>query len=97
MIKKLANKLSSLLLSFKKKNPKSAQDNVINSIIDKATKDIADVAKVADEAVSKVAKTATEEGKKVAKAVETKVPKSAAKAKPASDTTKPKGRPKKSA
>ena len=97
MIKKLANKLSSLLLSFKKKSPKSAQDNVINSIIDKATKDIADVAKVADEAVSKVAKTATEEGKKVAKAVETKVPKSAAKAKPVSDATKPKGRPKKSA
>jgi hypothetical protein len=99
MIKKLANKFSSLLLSFKKKSPKSAQDTVINSVIDKVTEDIKEVASVTEEAVSKVVETAVQETKKVAKTVETKVPKPASAkpkaAKDASAAPKPKGRPKK--
>lgn len=102
MIKKLAKKLTAFLLKFKKKNATSAQDKVINTLLEKVTEDIAEIAEVADKAASKVVKTAVEEAKVVADAVEAKAPKTAAK-KPAAkkaavsgEAPKPKGRPKKS-
>ena len=102
MIKKLAKKLTAFLLKFKKKNATSAQDMVINTLLEKVTDDIAEIAEVADKAAAKVAKTAIEEAKVVASAVEAKAPKTAAK-KPAAkkaatsgEAAKPKGRPKKS-
>jgi DNA topoisomerase VI subunit B len=102
MIKKLAKKLTAFLLKFKKKNATSAQDKVINTLLEKVTEDITEIAEVADKAASKVVKTAVEEAKVVADAVEAKAPKTAAK-KPAAkkaavsgEAPKPKGRPKKS-
>ena len=102
MIKKLASKLSLFLLKFKKKKATSAQDVMVNSVIDKITEDLTEVAEVADKAVAKVAETATAEAKTVAKAVEAKAPKAvkkapAKKATEAGSAPKPKGRPKKSA
>jgi DNA topoisomerase VI subunit B len=102
MIKKLAKKLTSLLLKFKRKNATSAQDKVINSLLEKVAEDITDIAEVADKAASKVVKTAVEEAKVVTEAVEAKTAKTGTK-KPAAKKTaasgeapKPKGRPKKS-
>lgn len=99
MIKKLASKLSSFLLKFKKKKTASAQDVMINSVIEKITEDIAEVAEVADKALSKVAETAVAEAKVVADTIEAKAPKKPAAKKAAATgaTPKPKGRPKKSA
>jgi hypothetical protein len=101
MIKKLAKKLTAFLLKFKKKNATSAQDKVINSLLEKVTEDIVEIAEVADKAASKVIKTAVEEAKVVADAVEAKAPKApkkpaAKKAAVPGEAAKPKGRPKKS-
>ena len=54
MIKKLANKINTLLSSLKKKKPGSAQDAVMNTVIDKVTRDISQIAAVADKALDTV-------------------------------------------
>lgn len=101
MIKKLANKLTGLLLKFKKSKPSNVQDSVINSIIDSVVEDVQEIAKVADVAAEKVVKTAVEEGKKVVDEAKKKAPKPATKkvqkTAPAKGTQDTKGRPKKSA
>lgn len=109
MIKKLANKINTLLSSLKKKKPGSAQDAVMNTVIDKVTRDISQIAAVADKALDTVVKTAVEQAKVVEKSVGDKIPKAPkapkAAAKPASKpapadkntsaSSKAKGKPKK--
>jgi len=102
MIKKLAKKITSLLGKAKRKNVKSGQDVFINSLIDKISNDVNEVAKAVDEAVTNVSGAAAKEAKKVAKVVETKVPTKPKADKPktsAADSGAPKkkGRPKKTA
>lgn len=105
MIKKLANKINTLLSSLKKKKPGSAQDAVMNTVIDKVTRDISQIAAVADKALDTVVKTAVEQAKVVEKSVGDKIPKApkapkaAAKPAPADKSTsagsKAKSKPKK--